>query len=246
MLGRRLCQPSHTTQEVGTSASTNLETHVGDDSLSVNSCKKRSCSLRMPSLGITGGIASGKSTFCQLLLEYIQAEFFDADACVSELLEGEESVKEAILNKVHPAAYGVGGRPDRALLRELIYRDTDKKQLLEAILHPIVRKRWMERAQEATRAGRIFVADIPLLFETSAEAFFDRLITVGCAPETQLARLSGRPGMTLEISKKIIASQLPIDVKVSRSHHVIWNDGLLDALTEQTKLFSRYLHDRYG
>jgi dephospho-CoA kinase len=200
----------------------------------------------MPSLGITGGIASGKSTFCKLLLEYIQAESFDADACVSELLEEDESVKEQILNKVHSAAYGIGGRPDRALLRELIYRDTEKKQVLEAILHPIVRMRWLERAQEAARAGRIFVADIPLLFETSAEALFDRTITVGCAPETQLVRLSGRPGMTHEISKKIIASQLPIGVKVSKSHHVIWNDGPLEALTAQTKLFSRYLHDRYG
>ena len=52
--------------------------------------------------------------------------------------------------------------------------------------------------------------------------------------------------MTDEISKKIIASQMPIDIKVSGSHHVIWNDGALDALTAQTELFSRYLHDRYG
>jgi dephospho-CoA kinase len=200
----------------------------------------------MPSLGITGGIASGKSTFCRLLVEYIQAEFFDADACVSELLEGDESVREQILKKVHPAAYRAGGSPDRALLRELIYRDTNKKQTLEAILHPIVRKRWLEGAQKAASAGKIFVADIPLLFETGGESYFDRIITVGCATETQLARLSGRTGMTREISKKIIASQLPIGVKVSRSHHVIWNDGALEALTAQTKLFSRYLHDRYG
>jgi dephospho-CoA kinase len=200
----------------------------------------------MPSLGITGGIASGKSTFCKLLLECIEAECFDADACVSELLQGDESVRKEILSKVHPAAYGAGGGPDRALLRDLIYRDTGKKQALEAILHPIVRERWLERAQEAAYAGKIFVADIPLLFETSAEAFFDRIVTVGCAPETQLARLSGRPGMTREISEKIIASQLPVGVKVSKSHYVIWNDGALGSLTAQTRLFSSYLHDRYG
>ena len=200
----------------------------------------------MPILGITGGIASGKTTFRNLLLQHIRAEFFDADACVSELLEKDESVREQVLEKVHPAAYGAGGRPNRALLRELIYQDSDKKRTLEAILHPIVRDRWLKEAQEAATAKKIFVVDIPLLFETSAESLFDRIIAVGCSTETQLARLSGRPGMRREISKKIIASQMPIGVKVSRSHHVIWNDGALDALTAQTELFSRYLHDRYG
>jgi dephospho-CoA kinase len=200
----------------------------------------------MPILGITGGIASGKSTFRKLLLQHIRAESFDADACVSELLDEDESVRKQILEKIHPAAYGAGGRPDRALLRELIYQDADKKRTLEAILHPIVRDRWLTKAQEASTANEIFVVDIPLLFETSAESLFDRIITVGCSTETQHARLSGRPGMTREISKKIIASQMPIGVKVSRSHHVIWNDGALDALTAQTELFSRYLHDRYG
>lgn len=200
----------------------------------------------MPILGITGGIASGKSTFRNLLLQHIRAESFDADACVSELLDEDESVRKQVLEKIHPAAYGAGGRPDRALLRELIYQDACKKRTLEAILHPIVRDRWLRKAQEAATAKEIFVVDIPLLFETSAESLFDRIITVGCSTETQLARLSGRPGMTREISKKIIASQMPIGVKVSRSHHVIWNDGALDALTAQTELFSRYLHDRYG
>jgi dephospho-CoA kinase len=200
----------------------------------------------MPILGITGGIASGKSTFRNLLLQHIRAESFDADACVSELLDEDESVKKQILETIHPAAYGAGGRPDRALLRELIYQDADKKRRLEAILHPIVRDRWLKKAREASTARKIFVVDIPLLFETSSEALFDRIVTVGCSTETQLARLGGRPGMTREISKKIIASQMPIGVQISRSHHVIWNDGALDALTAQTELFSRYLHERYG
>jgi dephospho-CoA kinase len=200
----------------------------------------------MPSLGITGGIASGKSTFCKLLLEGIRADFFDADACVGELLEGDEAVRNQIVNEIHPAAYGAEGRPDRALLRELVYHDAGKKQALERILHPIVRQRWLVRAQQASGAGHIFVADIPLLFETSAEALFDRVLTVGCAPAIQLARLGERPGMTPEMSRKIVASQLPVGVKISRSHHVIWNDGTLDALIAQTRLFSRYLHDQYG
>ena len=200
----------------------------------------------MPILGITGGIASGKSTFRNLLSQRVQAEFFDADACVGELLEEDESVRQQVLEKIHPAAYGAEGKPNRALLRELIYHDAGKKGTLEAILHPIVRACWLRKAGEAAHAKKNFVADIPLLFETHAESHFDRIITVGCATETQLVRLGARAGMTREISKRIIASQMPIDIKISKSHHVIWNDGAFDALADQTELFSRYLHDRYG
>ena len=200
----------------------------------------------MPILGITGGIASGKSTFRNLLSQRVPAEFFDADACVGDLLDNDEAVRKEVLEKIHPAAYGAQGKPNRALLRELIYQDAGKKRTLEAILHPIVRERWLLRAREAASTKRNFVVDIPLLFETRAESFFDRIITIGCATDTQLARLRSRAGMTREISEKIIASQMPIDIKISKSDHVIWNDGAFDALAAQTELLSRYLNDRYG
>ena len=194
-------------------------------------------------LGITGGIASGKSTFRKLLVERTGAIPFDADACVSKLLEEDLAVRQLISERVHADAYAFG-KPDRTLLRELIYSDIEKKRALEQILHPLVRARWVAEAREAALAGKLFVVDIPLLFETGAEAQFDRIITVGCSVETQLARLCVRDGMTLEISKKIIASQMPIGIKISKSHHLIWNDGSLDALTAQVELLSCYLHDR--
>jgi dephospho-CoA kinase len=193
-------------------------------------------------LGITGGIASGKSTFRDLLVQRIDAIAFDADACVSELLEEDATVREQILERVHPDAYA-SERPNRALLRELIYGDIHKKRALEEILHPAVRARWLRKAQEAKLAGRSFVADIPLLFETGAETQFDRIITVGCSVEIQFARLCARDAFSPEMSKKIIASQMPIEIKISKTHHLIWNDGSLDALTAQVELLSRYLHD---
>jgi dephospho-CoA kinase len=101
----------------------------------------------MPILGITGGIASGKSTFRKLLLQHIRAESFDADACVSELLDEDESVKQ-ILEKIHPPHMEREEAGSRAAA-ELIYQDADKKRTLEAILHPIVRDRWLTKAQEA-------------------------------------------------------------------------------------------------
>ena len=196
----------------------------------------------MSNLGITGGIASGKTTFRELLVRRIGAIAFDADTCVSELLEEDASVREQILKRVHPDAYA-SGRANRALLRKLIYGDIQKKRALEEILHPLVRARWLAEAQEAKLAGKPFVADIPLLFETGAEAQFDRIITVGCSVETQLARLCARDALSPEMSKKIIASQMPIAIKISKTHHLIWNDGSVDALSAQVELLSRYLHD---
>lgn len=193
-------------------------------------------------LGITGGIASGKSTFRDLLAERIAAIVFDADACVSELLEEDLGVREQILERVHPDAYA-SGRANRALLRKLIYGDIHKKRALEEILHSVVRARWLGEAEEAKLAEKPFIADIPLLFETGSEAQFDRIITVGCSVETQLARLCARDALSPEMSKKIIASQMPFDIKISKTHHLIWNDGSLDALTAQVELLARYLHD---
>ena len=196
----------------------------------------------MSILGITGGIASGKSTFRDLLVQCIGAVAFDADACVSDLLEGDLIVREQILERVHSDAYA-SGKPNRALLRKIIYGDIEKKRALEEILHPVVRARWLRQAQEAKLAGKPFVADIPLLFETGAEAQFDRIITVGCSVEIQLARLCARDALSPEMSKKIIASQMPIERKISKTHHLIWNDGSLDALIAQVEFLSRYLHD---
>jgi len=200
----------------------------------------------MPVLGITGGIASGKSTFRHLLLDRIEADSFDADACARELLEEDLAIKDQILQKIHQEAYDPDGKPNRALLRELIYQDRAKKRTMEAILHPVIRQRWSRQALEASAASRLFVVDIPLLFETKAESLFDLIVTVACSLDVQLARLSSRRGLSPQISQKIIATQMPLDVKMARSHHVIWNDGRLETLTAQTELFSRYLHDRYG
>lgn len=200
----------------------------------------------MPLLGITGGIASGKSTFRKLLLERIEADAFDTDACARELLDEDDSIREQVLEQVHPEAYGEGGKPNRALLRELIYKDAAKKRTLEGILHPMIRERWSRQAREAEAANRIFVVDIPLLFETKAESLFDRIVTVACSVELQLQRLERHRNLPREISEKIIASQMPMSVKISRSHHVVWNEGSLESLTAQTDLLARYLHDRYG
>ncbi len=200
----------------------------------------------MPIIGITGGIASGKSTFRKLLLDRISSTFFDSDACARLLLDEDPDIRARIKAEIHPDTYDAEQRPNRALLREIIYHDPARKAALEAILHPVIREQWTKAGREAKDRGEIFVVDIPLLFETKAEQLFDHIVTVASTVENQLARLLKYRNLDREMADKIISSQFPLPRKISQAHHVIWNNGSPEALLGQTELFSQYLNARYG
>lgn len=200
----------------------------------------------MPIIGITGGIASGKSSFRKLLLERVSATFFDSDACARLLLEEDADIRAKVREQVHPDAYDANQQPNREILRETIYRDPAKKAALESILHPVIRGRWSKEGREVSAQGSIFIVDIPLLFETKAETFFDHIVTVACTIENQLARLLKYRNLNQEMAGKIIATQFPLSRKISKSHHVVWNNGSHEALVAQTEIFSKYLNARYG
>lgn len=197
-------------------------------------------------LGLTGGIASGKSTFLRLFQERFEVDFFDSDACARDLLDRDPAIRQQVVRVLHPNAYHPDGTPNRELLRELVYRDAAKKQLLEGILHPVIRERWTTQARKAADAGRTFLVDLPLLFETGAESLFDRIITVGCSVALQLSRLEHHRRLSREISEKIIASQMPMEIKITGSHHVVWNEGSFETLTTQIDFLARFLHARSG
>jgi dephospho-CoA kinase len=200
----------------------------------------------MPIIGITGGIASGKSRFCRQLLSRMDADLFDADACAHELLEHDIEVREQVIREVHPRAWGIDGRMDRRLLRETIYHAPEKKRLLEGILHPRIRQRWTDQAQAVSAGGRRLLVDIPLLFETKSESLFDRIVTIACSRATQILRLTGERRLSGSLAGQIIASQMPLEVKMAQSHQVVWNDGSSQALDAQAEIFSRNIHDQYG
>jgi dephospho-CoA kinase len=197
----------------------------------------------MPAIGITGSIASGKSTFRDLLVPILPAKAVDADAIARRLLEEDSDVRAEVLEAVSPNAFKPDGSPDRAEIRRIIYGDPAAKARLEAILHPRVRRVWLEEAAVAKKEGRHLLVDIPLLFETGAEPHFDFTITVACSPEVQQARLAAR-GMDAGLAKKIIITQMPVPDKIARSSHVVWNDGNLSALNDQAEYFAAWLRDR--
>jgi dephospho-CoA kinase len=200
----------------------------------------------MPVLGITGGIATGKSTFVRALLKQRPVRFFDADSCAHELLEQDAGVRERIQNEFFPREAPLKGLSQRARLRELVFTHPAKRQALEAILHPVIRERWMAQALQAQRDNEWFVADIPLLFETNAESYFDRVIVVACSGANQRARLKLLRGLSDEIAAKVLAAQFDLAHKITKADHLIWNDSTLSCLEGQTALLGGLLRKCYG
>lgn len=182
-------------------------------------------------LGLTGGIATGKSTFARLLQARRDVAFFDADVYVHELLSADTDAAEAVRRE-----FGLPDTPiNRRALGSIVFRDPEARRRLENILHPEVRARWQALAEACRGSERDFLADIPLLFETGVASAFDTTIVVAASPEIQLQRLTGR-GADLEIVDAMLASQWPIGQKIPLADHVIWNDGSLAGLERQCEL----------
>ena len=199
----------------------------------------------MPALGITGGVATGKSTFTAALLRHLPAELFDADQCSRDLLANDAGVRETVRRAFGPEAFDNEGRPDRAWLRQLVFVDPSKRLQLENILHPAIRDRWAALARDAERANHWLFVDIPLLFETHAETHLTAIVVVACPTATQRARLIGKRQLSADIADKIIASQLDLETKTKKADHLIWNDSTDSCLDRQADLLARWLRDHY-
>lgn len=170
-------------------------------------------------LGLTGGIASGKSTVLAMFARR-GAAVYDADKAVHHLLTCDPAVAEAIAGAFpgFPAALPV----DRKALGEIVFNDKERLNRLEAILHPRVRKMEKDFLRRATGEGRgLAVCDVPLLFETRAENRYDAVITVVSPRETQQRRALARPQMTEERYASILARQLPPHEKLKRTDFVV-------------------------
>ena len=197
--------------------------------------------LPMLSLALTGGIATGKSTFARHFRELApQTRFFDCDACVHELLATPEVVAEVAqaLGDVCAA----DGTLDRAKMRVLVFENTERRRALEGILHPRVRAQCAAAQEQAGAEGaEFFLADVPLLYESGWPLPRDLEIVVACTATEQRARLMARSGLAADAAERIIAAQLPLEEKMRRADVVMWNGGAPDSLRRQTELFPGWL-----
>ena len=189
----------------------------------------------MPAIGITGGISTGKSTFCECLGEVLPAaKFFDADEEVHALL-GLAEVKRKIRAEFGSHVFSKNGDLNRANLRAMVFGDPTRKRTLERILHPRIRRQWRTEAKRHRSSPKFFFADIPLLYETSGETLCDRVVVVACSEKVQLSRLRKRMSIKITEAKQMLKSQMPLEAKIRRADHVVWNNGDRAALIEQTR-----------
>lgn len=187
----------------------------------------------MPVIGITGGIATGKTAFVAILRAQIPATFFDADQTARDLTQHDPEVRRLIGVAFGAEAFKPNGDLNRSFVRAIVFADAEKKRALEQILHPRIRRQWSLEAERRRHSTDLFLADIPLLYETAGEILCDRVVVVACSEEVQLERLMKRMPLSLPEAESMVAAQLPLAEKIRRADHVVWNNGGPPALQRQ-------------
>jgi dephospho-CoA kinase len=191
----------------------------------------------VPAIGITGGIATGKSSFVSCLRELLpQARFFDADEMARSLTRTDASVLAQIRQHFGGDVFNPSGELNRAALRAIVFGAREKRSVLEQILHPRIRQHWSGEAEKHRSSRELFIADIPLLYETGGEKLCSAVVTVACSEEIQLMRLTARTGIDRAAAAEMIAAQMPLNEKMKRADHVVWNNGPRGMLAAQASL----------
>ena len=189
----------------------------------------------MKLIGLTGGIASGKSTVAKILAR-LGAAIVDADALAREVVEPEQPAWREILEAFGPDVL----RPDRTLdrqhLREIIFNDPTARKKLESIIHPRVRALAEQRiAQYGAARDAVVVYEVPLLFEGKLNEWLRPVLLVACSVDVQKRRLQQRDGLSAEAAEKHIAAQMSLAEKRRLADYIIENDGDLADLERQVR-----------
>jgi dephospho-CoA kinase len=186
-------------------------------------------------VGLTGGIASGKSTVAEILKRQ-GAAIINADVLAREVVEPDRQAWTEIVNTFGTAVL----QPDRALdrqkLRAIIFDDPDARKKLESIIHPQVRALAEQRIREHAAAGyAVIVYEVPLLFEGNLQEWLRPVILVACDVDTQRKRLQSRDNLSAVQAQKHIGAQMSLEEKRRLADYVIENNGSLEDLERQVQ-----------
>jgi dephospho-CoA kinase len=186
-------------------------------------------------VGLTGGIASGKSTVAEILKRQ-GAAIINADVLAREVVEPDRQAWTEIVNTFGTAVL----QPDRALdrqkLRAIIFDDPDARKKLESIIHPQVRALAEQRIREHAAAGyAVIVYEVPLLFEGNLQEWLRPVILVACDVDTQRNRLQSRDNLSAAQAQKHIDAQMSLEAKRRLADYVIENNGSLEDLKRQVQ-----------
>lgn len=184
-------------------------------------------------IGLTGSIASGKSTVSGMLAER-GYPIVDADLVAREVVEPGRPALEQIRRAFGERVIMEDGTMDRRFVGELIFNDPAQRKKLNDIIHPAIRTEMLRQRDGHLAAGKkTVVMDIPLLFESRLQHLVDKILVVSVKEETQLHRLMARNSFTEQEARARIASQLPISEKEKGADAVIYNNGTLEETARQ-------------
>ena len=183
----------------------------------------------MLNVGLTGGIACGKSTVSRMLAEK-GAVLIDFDEMAHAVEDSGGPVWREIIRHFGREMLRADGTIDRRKLGAAVFSDPEKLKLLNRLVHPAVFEAWQRRMEEIrkTRPNAIVVSDIPLLIEEGLKPMVDVVLLVYLPPQEQIRRLMSRNGYGREEAERRIASQMPIEDKLPCADLVIRNDGSLE------------------
>ena len=188
-------------------------------------------------IGLTGGIATGKTTVSNYLAQHHNLPVLDADVYAKEAVSQNSSILKEIFARYGDRVKLADGNLNRAVLGDIIFTDAAEKLWLEGKIHPVVRDRFIQELKQLD--NRIIVLAIPLLFEANLTHLVTEIWVVTCDRNTQLYRLQQRNNLTLQQAQNRIKSQLPLVEKVAQADVVIENNSTLEALYQECdRLFS--------
>ena len=189
-------------------------------------------------IGLTGGIASGKSTVADLFAE-LGAVVIDTDVIAREVVEPGQPALDEIHDAFGDTVIDGDGRLDRPAMRKIVFADASARERLEGILHPRIRDEAIRQAGAAGGAYQLLV--VPLLVESPLRDQVDRILVVDCSEDTQIERLLARDAENEEQARRILAAQASREARLAIADDVIRNDADLDYTQSQV----RALHTMY-
>jgi dephospho-CoA kinase len=192
-------------------------------------------------VGLTGGLASGKSTVARRLAE-LGAEVFDADRIVAELYASGGAGEAAAWDVFGEEIYDEHGAVDRARLARLVFADPAKRRALESRIHPHVGEEIVRRFADAERRGvPVAVAEASQLLEANTEGRYDRVVLVVAPEEERIRRWSAKGGDP-DDARRRVAAQIPVDEARLRATDLIVNDGTLEELRDKVdEVYKRWI-----
>ena len=187
-------------------------------------------------LGVTGGIASGKTTV-SAILEELGAPLIDFDVLARQVVEPGKPALKLIVDYFGKEVLQADGALDRKKLAGIVFNDPEKRSKLESFTHTAIFEQYLNQvsAIAADNPGAVIQVAVPLLFELNLQSMFDKVLVVYVSPGRQVARLAERDGISTDDAANILKSQLPIDKKVGPADYVIDNGGTLEKTRRQVE-----------